>query len=245
MPVAKAFDSPTNNSLLAVLPRREFENIVPELEHQQVESGKTLCESGEKADYIYFPTSCLISLNYESDNGTSISIATIGRNGIVGTGVAMGNVRSPDRAIVQYNGCVYRMKAASVENELAECGDFQALLMTYTQALMTKISQNAICNRLHRIDQQVCRVLLEFSDELRTDVLKMTHDLIAGILGVRRESVSLAAGNLQKRQLITATRGEIRITNQEGLLSAACECYSVAKDHLKQCLEKYSAEHTS
>lgn len=245
MPVPKLVDTPENNLLLAALPRAEFEKIVGVLEYVELESGRILWEPDEKGTHIYFPTSSLISLNYESDSGSSISVATLGRNGIVGTGIVMGNVRTPDRAVVHYTGYAYRMKAHSVKTELAECGDFQALLMTYTQALMTKISQNAICNRLHRIDKQLCRLLLDFQDELQTDTFVMTHDLVAGVLGVRRESVSLAAGTLQKQKLIKATRGKIRIINSESLRVTACECYSVAKAQLDHCITKYSSEHSS
>lgn len=245
MPVPKPVDTPTNNLLLAALPKGEFENLIPMLEHIELKAGQTLWEAGEKGKHLYFPTTSLISLNYESDSGSSISIATLGRNGIAGTGFVMGNVRTPDRGVVQYTGSAYRIKAESAETELAECGDLQALLITYTQALMTKISQNAICNRLHRIDQQLCRLLLDFSDELQTETFNLTHDVVASVLGVRRESVSLAAGQLQKRKLIKVSRGTLRIADRKQLSSAACECYSVVKTQLDQSLAKYTSEHMS
>lgn len=245
MPLPKPVDTPVNNLLLAALPKGEFEKLLPRLEHVEFEVDQTLWESGEGGKFVYFPTTSLVSLNYESDDGSSISIATLGRNGIVGTSIVMGNVRSPDRGVVQYKGSAYRIKADLVKTELDECGDFQTLMMTYAQALMTKISQNAICNRLHRIDKQLCRLLLEFSDELQTDTLNLTHDVIASILGVRRESVSIAAGQLNKRNLLKVTRAKFRIIDRDALASVACECYSVAKDHLDQSLSKYSAEHGS
>ncbi len=245
MPVPKTVESPEQNVLLATLPKSEFDKLLGFIEHIELAAGRTLWDSGEKGLHIYFPTTCLISLNYDSDNGSSISVATLGRNGIAGTGIVMGNVRTPDRAVVQYPGSAYRMKATTVKNELKECGDFHSLMMTYTQTLMTKISQNAICNRLHRIDQQLCRLLLDFSDELQSDTFNITHDVIAGVLGVRRESVSLAAGQLQSRKLIKATRGKLKVLDLKALSSAACECYSVAKDHLDRSLATYGSDHNS
>lgn len=245
MPVPKPVDTPSNNLLLDALPKGEFEKLLTMLEYIELEAGRVLWESDEKGRHLYFPTTSLISLNYESDSGSSISIATIGRNGIVGTGIVMGNVRTPDRAVVHYEGAAYRIKAETAVTELEECGDLQALMMTYTQALLTKISQNAICNRLHRIDQQLCRLLLDFSDELQTETFNLTHDVIASILGVRRESVSLATGQLQKRKIIRASRGKLRIDDRGALSTAACECYEVAKTHLDQSLSQYRSEHAS
>lgn len=245
MPPPKLADTPSNNLLLDALPKSEFEKLLTMLEHVELEAGRVLWESDEKGRHLYFPTTSLISLNYEGDSGSSISIATIGRTGIVGTGIVMGNVRTPDRAVVHYEGFAYRIKAKIALTEVEACGDLQALMMTYTQALMTKISQNAICNRLHRIDQQLCRLLLDFSDELQTETFDLTHDVLASILGVRRESISLAAGQLQKRKLIKASRGRLRIVDRQALLTAACECYEVAKAHLDLSLSQYRSEHAS
>lgn len=243
MPIPKPADTPENNLLLAALPASDFADLAPILEYVELGSGETLWAADQKGKHLYFATTALISLNYESDNGSSISIATLGRKGIVGTGIVMGNVRTPDRAVVQHDGGAYRMKAETVKNELAECGNFQSLLTTYTQALMTKIAQNAICNRLHRIDQQLCRLLLDFSDELQTETFNLTHDVVASVLGVRRESVSLAAGQLQKRKILRASRGKLQILDRDAILHAACECYSVAKTHFDESLRKFIAEH--
>lgn len=245
MPIPKFVDNPRNNRILAALPERELDKLLPELEHVEYEKNEVLWETDEKGEHIYFPTTSLISLVYENETGTSVSIATLGRNGVVGAGLIGANVRGPDRAIVTHGGAAYRMKVSRVNNELAECGDFQALLLSYTNSLLTNVSQHAICNRLHRIDQQLCRWLLGCCDELQADSLSITHDQIAGILGVRRESVSLAASQLQKRKLIKTTRGKVRILNTDRLADAACECYSVVKKHLDQTLQQYASDHSS
>lgn len=243
MPIPKPVDTPENNLFLAALSRVAFEQLLPMLEHVELEPAQTLWGSEQKGSYLYFPTTSLISLNYESDTGSSVAIATIGRNGIVGTNLVLGNIRTPDKAVVQYRGSAYRMRTEVVENELAECGEFHTLLVTYSQALLTIISQNAICNRLHRIDQQLCRLLLDLSDNLQVDSFELTHDSIAAVLGVRRESVSLAAGQLQKRKILKVTRGKIRILDEAALSSASCECFQVTTSHTQQTLRKYSSDH--
>lgn len=241
MPVPKPADSPDDNALLAVLPRGEFEKLAGFLELVDLHAGDVLWESGQKNRHVYFPTTALISLVYESDNGASISIANIGRTGTAGANVVMGNVRTPDRAVVLLDGRAYRMATMSVEDELVDCGQFHALILAYTQALLVRISQNAICNRLHRIEQQLCRLLLELNDELQTEAFQLTHDEISAILGVRRESISLAAGQLRKRKLVKIGRGKIQILSIDGLRTAACECNTVASEQLSNCLKEYSA----
>lgn len=243
MPIPKPIDSPRNNRLLAALPDGEFEKLLPVLEHVELEAGAILWETDEMGEYLYFPTTCLISLVYQNDAGVSVSVATFGRSGIAGTGMVVGSVRTPDRAVVTYGGAAYRMKASLVKNELADCGAFHALLLAYTNSLMTNISQHAICNRLHRIDQQLCRWLLDCKDDLQTDSLVITHDQIASVLGVRRESISLAAAQLQKSKIIRNSRGKIRILDTERLARAACECYSVVEQHLDEELKQYEREH--
>lgn len=245
MPIPKPADTPRNNRLLAAMPDRELERLAPVLEYVELETGSILWETDESGEHIYFPTTSLISLVYENDAGVSASIATLGRRGIVGTGMIVGNIRTPDRALVTYGGGAYRMKASLVRNELADCGAFHSLLLTYTNSLMTSIAQHAICNRLHRIDQQLCRWLLDCQNDLQTDVLSITHDQIACVLGVRRESVSLAAAQLQKAKAIKTGRGRIRISDRDRLANAACECYSVIDEHLEQALKQYSNEQSS
>jgi len=239
MPIPIAVEAVASNRFLAALPENEFLKIKGSLEHVGFEAGDTLWESGEKAKHLYFPTTSLISLLYESEAGTSISIATIGRSGIVGTNLVLGDARTPDKAVVQYSGSAFRMDVDSVEEELANCGDFQSLLMAYTQVLIIKISQNAICNRLHRIEQQLARWILDCADDLETTELAMTHDQIASVLGVRRESVSLAMSQLQNRKIINGGRGKIAMCDAAGLKAASCECYSLVKQQLETSLKKY------
>lgn len=238
MPVLKTETSPKDNLVLAALPDAELAKLVAELEHVAVADGDVLWEAGEKGDHLYFPTTAMISLVYEHQSGNSISVATLGRDGIAGMYIIAG-IRMPDRAIVQCGGEAYRMRSSKVKNELAECGDFHALLLSYTNSLLVQISQNSICNRLHRIDQQLSRWLLECRDKLRTDSLSLTHDQIAGVLGVRRESVSLAAARLQKENLIKIGRGKIEIVNAGRLEKASCECYAVIKNHFEAALKEY------
>ena len=223
---------PTDNLVLASLPEKELKRLMDRLKLTELSDEEILWESEENGEYLYFPVSALISLTYESDNGNSVSIATIGRHGVVGAGIVMSSIRSPDKATVIRGGEVFRLKASSVKKELAECGDLHALLSAFTQSLMVKISQNAICNRLHRIEQQLCRWLLEWRDELKTCDVEMTHEQIAQILGVRRESISLAASELQKQKFISAGRRKIRLNDLDGLERSACECYSVIKEQI-------------
>jgi CRP-like cAMP-binding protein len=245
MPIPKTTDSPKNNRILAALPAAELEKLEPVLERVELERGSILWETDEKGEYLFFPTTSLVSLLYENESGISVSIATIGRSGVAGTGMVVGNIETPDRAIVTCGGGAYRMKASLVKEELADCGDFHTILLNYTNSLMIHISQNAICNRLHRIDQQFCRWLLDCRDELQTDSLSITHDQIASILGVRRESVSLAASQFHKTKLIRSGRGKVRILDPEQMANAACECYSVVKERLDQSLKAYAREHRS
>lgn len=239
MPIPAGIEAVASNKFLAALPENEFGKIKGSLEHVELEAEDSLWERDEKGKHLYFPTTALISLLYESENGNSLSIATIGRTGIVGTNLVLGDARTPDRAIVQYSGAAFRMDVESAEQELANCGDFQSLLMVYTQVLIIKISQNAICNRLHRIEQQLARWILDCCDDLESAELAMTHDQIAAALGVRRESISLAMAQLQSKKLINGGRGRIKICDAPGLRSAACECYSLVKQQLDTCLKKY------
>jgi CRP-like cAMP-binding protein len=240
MPLPIAAEALEINKFLSVLPRKEFEDVKNALKHVELEAGDLLWEEGEKTRYLYFPTTSLISLVYDSDSGSSVAIATLGRSGIAGSNMVLGNIRTPDRAVVTYKGSAFRMEAGSVAKELSECGEFQSMLIAFTQVLITLISQNAICNRLHRIDQQLARWLLDCNEELGNELIEMTHDQIASVLGVRRESVSLAAAELQKRKAINGGRGKIKILNFPALRDISCECYSVVRKQLDHCLNSYT-----
>jgi CRP-like cAMP-binding protein len=227
------------NHLLAALPTIEFDRIEPHLVTAPLALGDVLYEAGEKMDYIYFPTTAIISLLYIMENGGTAEIGIAGNNGLIGLALFMGGDTMPHRAIVQSAGNTVKISAKPLQKEFGRGGLFQKILLLYTQSLMTQISQTAVCNRLHSIEQQLCRWLLINHDQLQTDTLTMTHDLIANMLGVRREGVTQAAARLQKMGLISYVRGTIQILDREGLESAGCECYQVVMDEYDRLLGPY------
>ena len=224
------------NRLLARLPRAEYENLLPHLEQVSFTLGEVIYESGGQQSYIYFPTTAIISLLYMMENGSSAEMGVAGNDGLVGIALFMGGGTVPNRAVVQSAGQALRMKTKVLQDEFARGGTFQRLLLRYTQALMTQMSQTAVCNRLHTVEQQLCRWLLLSRDRLDTDELVMTQELIANMLGVRREGVTVAAGRLQEQGLISYVRGHIKILDRRGLEAAVCECYRVVKDEYKRLL---------
>ena len=197
----------TRNHLLAALPDEDIARVNPHLEFVSLSLGHVLYESGDKMTHIYFPTTAIISLLYIAQNGGTAEIGIAGNNGVVGTPLFMGGDTTSNRAVVQSAGDAVRMKADEVRTEFKRGGVFQDVLLRYAQALMTQISQTAVCNRLHSVEQQLCRWLLINHDQLPADKLVMTHDLIANMLGVRREGVTVAAGHLQDLGLIRYARG--------------------------------------
>jgi CRP-like cAMP-binding protein len=236
------FDLPheaLKNHLLAALPTIEFDRIEPHLETETLALGDVLYEAGEKLDHIYFPTTAIVSLLYVMENGGTAEIGIAGNNGLIGIALFMGGDSMPHRAVVQSGGATVRMRAGPLQEEFNRGGVFQQILLRYTQSLMTQISQTAVCNRLHSIEQQLCRWLLINHDQLQTDTLIMTHDLIANMLGVRREGVTQAAARLQKMGLISYVRGTIKILDREGLERAGCECYQVVMDEYDRLLGTY------
>jgi CRP-like cAMP-binding protein len=239
MSVTKHNDNARMNHLLAALPVDEFARLAPDLEPVSLPFGKVIYESGEQLEYIYFPTTAIISLLYIMENGSTAEIGMAGNDGLVGVALFMGGSTTPSRAVVQSAGNAFRLRAKTLQTVFGSAGLFQKILLRYTQALMTQISQTAVCNRLHSVEQQLCRWLLVNYDLLQTNKLTMTHDLIANMLGVRREGVSIAAGHLQKQGLIKYVRGTITILDRRGLESAACECYQVVKDEYDRLLGKY------
>ncbi|MGI9034739.1 MAG: Crp/Fnr family transcriptional regulator, partial [Pyrinomonadaceae bacterium] len=218
------------NHLLAALPVGEFARLQPKLEPISHKLGDVIYESGDKMDYVLFPTTAIISLLYIMENGATAEIGVAGNDGIVGTAIFMGDGTTTSRAIIQSAGAGFRMKAKDLKEEFARGDIFQQLLLRYTQALMMQISQTAVCNRLHPIEQQLCRWLLLSHDRLESDKLIMTHDLISNMLGVRREGITLAAQKLAKRKLITNKRGTMTVIDRQGLEEAVCECYKVVND---------------
>ena len=227
---------PTENRLLARLPQEELERLRPHLGHVSFALGEVIYESGGRQSHIYFPTTAIISLLYLMENGSSAEMGVAGCEGLVGVALFMGGDSVPNRAVVQGAGDSFRMKTKVLQEEFARGGMFQRLLLRYTQALMTQMSQTAVCNRLHTVEQQLCRWLLLIRDRLETDELVMTQELIANMLGVRREGITHAAGRLQESGLISYVRGRITILDRPGLEEAVCECYRVVKDEYDRLL---------
>jgi CRP-like cAMP-binding protein len=228
--------SPNQNHLLAALPVAEFERLSPHLELVEMPLGDVLYESGGRLDHVYFPTTCIVSLLYVLENGASAEIAVVGNEGILGISLFMGGETTPSRAIVQSGGFGYRLKAPLLKQEFNRAGPVLRLLLRYTQALITQMTQTAVCNRHHSVEQQLCRWLLLSIDRLPSNTLKMTQELIANMLGVRREGVTEAAGNLQRAGLIRYNRGRIDVLDRPGLEEAVCECYAVVKTEFGRLL---------
>jgi len=221
--------SPNQNYLLAALPTAEFDRIVPHLELVAMPLGEVLYESSGQLQHVYFPTTAIVSMHYVMENGASSEIAGVGNEGVLGISLFMGGNTTPSRAIVQTAGHGYRLKARLLMEEFNRGGVMQHLLLRYTQALITQVSQTAVCNRHHAVEQQLCRWLLLTLDRLPSNELTMTQELIASMLGVRREGITEAAGHLQQAGCIRYRRGHISVLDRSGLESRVCECYAVVK----------------
>lgn len=217
------------NHLLAVLPEEEWARLAPQLVLVDLPLGQVIYESGDRLNHVYFPTTSIISLLYVMENGASAEIAIVGNEGMVGIALFMGGETTPSRAIVQSAGTAYRLDSATVKAEFNRAGPMQRLLLRYTQALITQMAQTAVCNRHHSIEQQLCRWLLLSMDRLPTNKLKMTQELIANMLGVRRSGVTEAALKLQNACLIRYHHGHIEVLDRPGLEQRVCECYAVVK----------------
>jgi CRP-like cAMP-binding protein len=227
---------PVENGLLAALPRDEYERLLPNLQQVSFSLGEVVYEFGGHLDYVFFPTTSIVSLLYTMENGSSAEMGLTGNDGVVGIALFMGGGTMPNRAVVQSAGAAIRLKAKVLQDEFALGGKFQQLLLRYTQALITQISQTAVCNRLHSVEQQLCRWLLLSHDRVKTDELIMTQELIADMLGVRREGVTVAAGHLQDAGAISYVRGRIKILDRQKLEETVCECYQVVKDEYRRLL---------
>ncbi|MQA23510.1 Crp/Fnr family transcriptional regulator [Rugamonas rivuli] len=222
-------NNPNQNHLLAALLDAEYARLSPHLEPIMMRLGDVLYESGGKLNHVYFPTSAIVSLHYVLENGSSSEIAGVGNEGILGISLFMGGNTTPSRAVVQTAGHGYRLKSQILLDEFNLAGPVMRLLLRYTQALLTQMSQTAICNRHHTLEQQLCRWLLLTLDRLPTSELTMTQELIATMLGVRREGVTVAAGRLQAKGFISNRRGHISVLDRIGLEGDVCECYEVVK----------------
>ena len=228
--------NPSQNHLLAALPKAEFERLAPNLELVPMSLGEVLYESGGQLKHVYFPTTSIVSLHYVMENGSSAEIAGVGNEGVLGISLFMGGNSTPSRAIVQTAGYGYRLSARLMMEEFNRAGLMMRLLLRYTQALITQMSQTAVCNRYHSVDQQLCRWLLLTLDRLPSNELIMTQELVASMLGVRREAVTEAAGKLQHAGFIRYRRGHITVIDRSGLAAHVCECYAVVKKEFDRLL---------
>jgi len=228
--------NPHQNHLLDALPASDYERLAPHLELIPLRLGDVLYESGARLRHVYFPTTSILSLLYVMEDGASAEIAVVGHDGVVGVSLFMGGESTTSRAVVQSAGHGYRLKSNLMMQEFNRGGPVLHLLLRYTQALITQMAQTAVCNRHHSLDQQLCRWLLLSLDRLRSKELVMTQELIANMLGVRREGVTEAAGNLQKDGLIRYRRGHITVLDRAGLERRSCECYAVVKKEYERLL---------
>ena len=228
--------NPNENHLLAALPSAEFETLVGHLEPVQLLVGQLLYEPGGQLRYAYFPTSAIVSLHYVMESGASAESASVGNEGVVGVSLFMGGGSTSSSAVVHTAGDAFRLERQKLKLEFDRAGLLQRLLLRYTQALMTQMAQTAVCNRHHTLEQQLCRWLLVTLDRLQGKELVMTQELVASMLGVRREGITEAAGNLQRAGFISYRRGHITVLDRSGLEHHACECYSVVKKEIDRLL---------
>ncbi len=231
-----AIQEPHQNHLLASLPADVFERLADHLELVTMPLGGVLYESGDKLKHAYFPTTAIVSLHYVMENGAACEFAGIGNEGVVGTALFMGGDTTPSRASIQTAGHAYRLHSRWLMLEFNRAEQMMHVLLRFSQALMTLISQTAVCNRHHTVQQQLCRWLLLTLDRMPSNELTMTQELIASMLGVRREGITEAAGNLQRAGLISYRRGHITVLDRIGLETQACECYTVVKQEFERLL---------
>jgi CRP-like cAMP-binding protein len=235
--------TPQHNRLLAALPNVDLERLQSHLTLVSLPLGTTLYESGVALQHGYFPIDSIVSLLYVMADGASAEIAVVGNDGVVGVSLFMGGETTPSRAVVQSAGHAYRLEAERLKAEFVRAGALQQLLLRYTQALLTQMVQTAVCNRRHSLDQQLCRWLLLSLDRLPSNELVMTQELIANMLGVRREGVAEAAGKLQDSRLIQYSRGRIVVLDRAGLEAQTCECYAVVKKESDRLLPQPPDQH--
>ncbi len=223
------FSQPSANQLLAALPAEDYERLLPGLKPVTFSLGEIIYESQGHMENVYFPTTSHVSLLYTMIDGSTAEVGLVGNEGLVGIALFMGGDTTPNRAIVQGTGEAFMMKASAMQEEFKRGGAFQLSLLRYTQALITQISQTAVCNRLHTTEQRLCRWLLMTRDRTGSDELQMTHEFISNMLGIQREAVSITAHKLQEKGAISYKRGRIRIVDRQILEECSCECYEVVK----------------
>jgi CRP-like cAMP-binding protein len=228
--------SPSHNQLLAALPIGDFERLAAHFQPVPMRLGEILYEPGGQLQYAYFPTSSIVSLHYVMESGASAESAGVGNEGVVGISLFMGGNTTPSSAVVQTAGEAYRLEGRLLKQEFSRGGPMQSLLLRYTQALIAQMIQTAACNRHHSVEEQLCRWLLLTLDRVPTGELVMTQELVASMLGVRREGITQAAGRLQEAGVIRYRRGHISVLERSGLETRACECYAVVKKELGRLL---------
>lgn len=233
----KSQHSHNQNHLLAAMPPADFSRLLPSLELVAMPLGEMIYEPGRHMYHAYFPTTSIVSLHYVTESGASAETAGVGNEGIVGVTIFMGGDTTSSSAVVQTAGHAYRLEAQLLKQEFNRAGFMQGLLLRYTQALMTQMSQSAACNRHHSVEQRLCRWLLLTLDRCESPELVMTQELVASMLGVRREGITEAAGNLQRAGFINSRRGHISVVERSGLEAAACECYAVVKKEMARLLD--------
>jgi CRP-like cAMP-binding protein len=226
------------NNLLAALPLQELDRLEPYLKLVPMQLGRVVYEAGASQRYVYFPTDCIVSLLYVMKDGASAEISVVGNDGIVGVALFMGGETTPSRAVVQSAGSAYRLLGRRLKEEFYRHGKTQLLLLRYTQALLTQMAQTAVCNRHHGVEQQLCRWLLLSLDRLPSNQLNMTQELIANMLGVRREGVAAAAARLQRIGAIRYSRGRLMVLDRPKLEELCCECYAVVKRETDRLLPR-------
>jgi CRP-like cAMP-binding protein len=232
-----AAPSPTRNDILSALSKAELKRLRAHLEPVEMPLGHVLYESGRLLDHVYFPATCIVSLLYVMEDGASAEIAVVGHDGLVGISIFMGGESTPSRAVVQSAGEAFRLPVQYLKAEFGRAGSMQHVLLRYTQSLITQMAQTAVCNRHHSVDQQLCRWLLLSLDRLPSNELVMTQELIANMLGVRREGVTAAAGKLQDANVIEYRRGHIKVLDREKLEGMSCECYEVVRKESQRLAE--------
>ena len=228
---------PTHNRLLAALPRETVERLLPYLELMMFARGTVLYEPHHAPAYLYFPTTLIVSLVYTMGNGATAEMGIVGNEGVLGIALFLGGQTRPNQAVVQVAGNALRLPAIVLHTEFQRGADLQRALLHYTQALLTQISQTAVCNQLHPLEQRLCRWLLLICDRARTDTVELTHEFLGHMLGVRRESITVAAGHLQALGVIRYNRGRVVLLDRPGLERLGCECYRVVMDEYTRLLE--------
>ena len=234
---AEAFDAITRNQLLRALPQEELGRLLPSLTRVAFALGDIVYEPGQQLEYVCFPTTSVVSLLYTMEDGATAEMGLVGNDGLVGIALLLGGNTTPNRAVAQVAGGAWRMKASALQQEFSTSEPFQRLLLRYTQAMITQISQTAVCNRLHSMEKRLCRWLLLTHDRVQANEIFMTQEFISNMLGSRRESVTVAAGRLQDIGLIDYARGHITIIDRIGLERSVCECYRIVKDETDRLLQ--------